>query len=56
MSNCVTEDIKNAIENKQEELNKLLESEIVDREEALKLSTELDKLIYKYYSYNTYKC
>ncbi len=51
MCNCSTEDIKNAIENKQEELNKLLESEIVDRAKALELSVELDKLIYKYYSY-----
>lgn len=51
MCNCSTEAIKTAIENKQEELNKLLESEIVDRAKALELSVELDKLIYKYYSF-----
>lgn len=51
MCNCYTEAIKTAIENKQEELNKLLESEIVDKTKALELSIELDKLIYKYYSY-----
>lgn len=46
-----SEDIKNAIESKQEELNKLLESEKVDKEKALELSVELDKLIYRFYSY-----
>lgn len=52
MCNCSTEAIKAAIERKQEELNKLLESEVVDRAKALELSIELDKLIYKYYSLN----
>ncbi len=51
MCNDLNEEIKNIIESKQEELNKLLESEIVDKTEALKLSVELDKLIYKYYCY-----
>lgn len=51
MCDCSTRTIKDIIESKQEELNKLLESETVDKAEALKLSVELDKLIYRYYSY-----
>lgn len=51
MCNYSSEDIKSAIESKQAELNKLLESEKVDKEKALELSVELDKLIYKFYSY-----
>lgn len=50
MSDCSTKSIKDIIESKQEELNKLLEDEAVDKSVALKLSVELDKLIYKYYS------
>ncbi len=52
MCNDLNEEIKNIIECKQEELNKLLENETVDKAKALKLSVELDKLIYKYYCYN----
>ncbi|WP_352420822.1 aspartyl-phosphate phosphatase Spo0E family protein [Proteiniborus sp.] len=51
MCDCSTEDIKDIIESKQQELNKLLESETLDKAKALNLSVELDKLIYKYYSY-----
>lgn len=49
MNNYSNEELKNAIEKKKEELNKLLENENVDKVKALKLSTELDKLIYRYY-------
>jgi len=51
MDNFSNEDLKNAIEKKQEELNRLLENETIDKVEALKLSVELDKLIYRYYQY-----
>ncbi|WIV11736.1 aspartyl-phosphate phosphatase Spo0E family protein [Proteiniborus sp. MB09-C3] len=51
MCDCSSEDVKVAIEIKQAELNKLLEDEIIDKIKALELSVELDKLIYRYYSY-----
>lgn len=51
MGDDCNNDIRDIIESKQEELNKLLESETVDKSKALELSLELDKLIYKYYCY-----
>ncbi|MFA5524973.1 MAG: aspartyl-phosphate phosphatase Spo0E family protein [Tissierellales bacterium] len=50
MCKCSCEDIKRAIKHKQEELNKFLENEKIDKEKALELSVELDKLIYRFYS------
>ncbi|KNF07936.1 hypothetical protein CLPU_11c01050 [Gottschalkia purinilytica] len=42
-------EMKGIIRTKQEELNCLLSGENVDKNEALKLSIELDELIYRYY-------
>ncbi len=41
--------IKDVIKDKQEELDELLSNDQVDKNKALELSVELDKLIYKYY-------
>lgn len=51
MNNNSIEEIKNMIEIKQKELNKLLGEDKVNKEQALSISIELDKLIYKYYSF-----
>ncbi|MGF7057600.1 Spo0E family sporulation regulatory protein-aspartic acid phosphatase [Brassicibacter mesophilus] len=41
--------IKDIIKDKREELDELLSNDHVDKEKALELSVELDKLISKYY-------
>lgn len=47
--NCSLEKIKDQIEKKQGQLNRMVISD-VDRKELLKYSIELDRLIDKYYS------
>mgnify|MGYP000951494159 CR=1 FL=1 len=47
--NCSLEEIKDQIEKKQGQLNRMVISD-VDRKELLKYSIELDRLIDKYYS------
>lgn len=42
-------DLKRRIELLREQLNKLLDEDIQDKEEILKISKELDKLIHDYY-------
>ncbi|WP_082394769.1 aspartyl-phosphate phosphatase Spo0E family protein [Caloranaerobacter sp. TR13] len=46
------ENLKKIIENKRQELNELLSKENVDKEKVLKLSMQLDELIYEYYCIN----
>ena len=41
--------IKGIIKDKQEELDELLSNDYIDKNKALELSVELDKLIYRYY-------
>ncbi|SDY78335.1 Spo0E like sporulation regulatory protein [Proteiniborus ethanoligenes] len=45
------DNLKDLIIKKQDELNKFLESENVNKSKALELSLELDKLIYEFYVY-----
>ena len=47
-SSCLLEEIKNEIEEKRRKLNQMILVE-VDKDEVLKFSVELDKLIDKYY-------
>lgn len=48
------EELKSEIEVKREKLNNLILRE-VSKEEVLKFSVELDKLIHKYYKYSNKK-
>ncbi|WP_183108738.1 aspartyl-phosphate phosphatase Spo0E family protein [Thermohalobacter berrensis] len=48
--NLSLEELKVIIEEKRYQLNTLLKNNDTNREKALKLSVELDKLICKYYS------
>ncbi|WP_081943531.1 aspartyl-phosphate phosphatase Spo0E family protein [Caloranaerobacter azorensis] len=47
--NINREELKNMIEEKRKELNELLSQKNIDKNRALKLSIQLDELIYKYY-------
>lgn len=47
--NLNIEELKDTIEKKRQELNKLLSEENIDRKRVLELSEQLDELIYKYY-------
>ncbi|QIB27336.1 aspartyl-phosphate phosphatase Spo0E family protein [Caloranaerobacter azorensis] len=47
--NINREELKNMIEEKRKELNELLSKKNIDKNRALKLSIQLDELIYKYY-------
>jgi len=49
MGETMNKGIKETIKVKQEELNKMIEKGGVDKKEVLKLSMELDALIYKFY-------
>ena len=46
------ERLKNTIEEKRQELNELLLNKNIDKNRALELSEQLDKLIYEYYCMN----
>lgn len=46
------ERLKNTIEEKRRELNELLLNKNIDKNRALELSEQLDKLIYEYYCMN----
>lgn len=54
MQNDHYSNLKNMIIRKQEELNKFLENENIDKSKALELSLELDKLIYEFYCYKNH--
>lgn len=46
------ERLRNTIEEKRQELNELLLNKNIDKNRALELSEQLDKLIYEYYCMN----